>query len=147
MDADGWKSSLKAASQLVEGFDTSEDDAEEKPGSSRVALLLFGGPKDYEDLELCTEGPKDGQKPPDLKKNCGMEWISESDDKSSHFATDIAGLAKDIKRMKWPASTSMTSAALMQANDELKFGRKDAQSVVIVVTDGKPMSPGKTFEA
>merc|ERR1719487_2673193 len=41
----------------------------------------------------------------------------------------------------------MTSAALLQASDELKFGRKDASSVVIVITDGRPMSPGKTFEA
>ena len=84
MDAAGWKSSLKAASQLVKGFDTSED-GEEKPDGSRVALLLFGGPKDYEDFELCTDGPKNGQKPPDLKKNCGMQWISESDDKSSRM--------------------------------------------------------------
>merc|ERR1711939_944110 len=35
----------------------------------------------------------------------------------------------------------------MTAGTELRQGRRDAQSVVIVVTDGRPMSPEMTEEA
>jgi hypothetical protein len=140
----GWESSKKAAQMFVAGFDTSKDD---KNINSRMAVLLYSGPRTWADLYLCVNGPKKGQKPPDMAKNCGIKWISKSEDGDNHFETDLEGLRSKVKKMKWPAATTLTSVALMTVSDELKYGRKDAASLVIVITDGRPMSPSKTFQA
>eukprot|EP00747_Dinoflagellata_sp_TGD_P156417 gnl/TRDRNA2_/TRDRNA2_177661_c10_seq3.p1 gnl/TRDRNA2_/TRDRNA2_177661_c10~~gnl/TRDRNA2_/TRDRNA2_177661_c10_seq3.p1 ORF type:complete len:907 (+),score=200.21 gnl/TRDRNA2_/TRDRNA2_177661_c10_seq3:93-2723(+) len=142
----GWESSVKAASMVAMGFDTSKDD---KNINARMAVLIYSGPRTWADLALCVNGPKKGQKPPNMKKNCGIFWISKSEDGESHFEKDFNSLAGKIKKMKkkWPAATTLTSVALMTASDELRFGRKGAQSLVMVITDGRPMSPSKTFQA
>merc|ERR1712083_304512 len=44
-------------------------------------------------------------------------------------------------------SSTLTSVALGQAESELTRGRTDANSVVIVITDGWPMSPTGTKQA
>jgi len=49
--------------------------------------------------------------------------------------------------MRWPASATYTANALNAAKSELSLGRADAQSVVIVITDGRPMSTLQTRKA
>jgi len=51
---------------------------------------------------------------------------------------------KKIEGLKWPRSATFTANALNAAKSELSLGRADAQSVVIVITDGRPMSTRQT---
>jgi len=76
----------------------------------------------------------------DLKTQCGIEWVSR-------FTDDMGALATAVKNLEWPASTTLTSVALGQAEAELVYGREDANSVVVVITDGKPMNEVSTKDA
>jgi len=76
--------------------------------------------------------------PPQIKdtnKDCGMYWITRFDDNKTGLQT-----AEEIKKMEWPQGTTLTSLALSQVSTELSHGREDANSVVIVITDGAPLS-------
>jgi hypothetical protein len=61
-----------------------------------------------------------------------------------HFSSDIEAGAVSIENAAWPKSITRTADALNAARSELNLGRGDAQSVVIVITDGRPLSPRKT---
>merc|ERR1719274_361191 len=52
----------------------------------------------------------------------------------------MADVKTKIKGLTWPQGSTLTSLALMEAKAELSLGRKDAQSVVVVITDGRPLS-------
>merc|ERR1719343_902942 len=78
-------------------------------------------------------------------KECGIEWVS-------HFTNDTEGLAARLNstggdRINFPRESTLTSVALGQAESELTKGREDANSVVIVITDGRPMSEQNTKAA
>jgi len=51
---------------------------------------------------------------------------------------------KQITGLKWPRGSTLTSLALMTAKAELSLGRKNAQSNVVVFTDGRPLSYRQT---
>lgn len=102
-----------------------------------LAVLLFSGPTTYEALERCTG---DTGEPPNMETDCGIQWVQ-------HFSFDTAAAATAIEGMVWPDATTLTSAALATAEAELQYGRQDAAAVVVVVTDGHPMSPLRTFQA
>merc|ERR1711937_304498 len=128
----GWESSVKAASLMAGAFDTPDADAQ-------LAVLLYSGPRTWDALYLCTGDP---QAPkgvvPDLKEDCGIEWVTG--DKNSKFEEKTADVVKAIEDLDWPAATTLTSVALETVNDALTYGRKDAASVVVVITDGRPMN-------
>jgi len=132
----GWDMSQGAAEKLVENLGGGSDDT----GSAQVALLLFGGPHNMEDYYKCTGATPIGDDGLDMKTQCGMNWISHFTNATSTLKTTVAG-------MTWPQSTTMTSLALSQAEGELYKGRNDAKSVVILITDGWPMSRANTNEA
>merc|ERR1719188_1125337 len=69
-----------------------------------------------------------------------MEWIS-------HWTNDTETLASNVGRATFPRKTTLTSFALGLAESELVKGRPSANSVVIVITDGKPMSLRNTRAA
>jgi len=76
-----------------------------------------------------------------MKTQCGIEWVSL-------FTNDSETLQETLTTdMEWPQSTTLTSVALGQAENMLVQGRETANSVVIVVTDGKPMSQRNTKSA
>jgi len=52
-----------------------------------------------------------------------------------------------LDNLEYPAATTLTSVAIGQAEAALVYGREDAQTVVIVITDGKPMNQGSTIDA
>merc|ERR1719313_883175 len=64
-----------------------------------------------------------------------------------HFTLDIEAAVKVIEGLKWPRSLTFTSNALNLAKDELQMGRQDADAVVIVITDGRPMSVRNTKQS
>merc|ERR1719194_157195 len=45
-----------------------------------------------------------------------------------------------IGGLTWPKGSTLTSLALQTAKAELSLGRKEAKSIVVVVTDGRPLS-------
>ena len=57
-----------------------------------------------------------------------------------HFTRDMKDAHDKISALTWPQGSTLTSLALMTAKAELTYGRKDSQSVVIVITDGRPLS-------
>jgi len=62
-----------------------------------------------------------------------------------HFSSDAEAAVTKIEEIQWPQmEESYTSEALNTAASELTLGRADAKSIVIVLTDGKPMSMRKT---
>jgi hypothetical protein len=61
-----------------------------------------------------------------------------------HYSSDCEAAAVAIETVAWPRSLTFTANALYAARSELSLGRADAQSVVIVITDGRPMSMRQT---
>merc|ERR1719410_2601357 len=78
----------------------------------------------------------------DIDADCGVQW-------DSHWTNDTEDLATKVSHsvLEWPRQTTLTSFALGQAESELVKGRGDANSVVIVITDGKPLSQANTEAA
>merc|ERR1719269_80534 len=52
-----------------------------------------------------------------------------------------------IGGLTWPQGSTLTSLALVTAKAELSLGRKDSQSIVVVITDGRPLSYRATWVA
>jgi uncharacterized protein with von Willebrand factor type A (vWA) domain len=78
-----------------------------------------------------------------MEIHCKVTWLS-------HFTTDTTALAASVGPnggVVWPKGSTLTAAALATAETEITSSRADAQSIVIVVTDGRPMNIRKTTEA
>jgi len=73
----------------------------------------------------------------------GVSWIKGR----SEFGTDVDDLALQTWYANWPAGGTNTHTALGMAQEVLTYGRKDAMSVVVVITDGYPNYEKKTIEA
>merc|ERR1719316_241274 len=118
----GWKAEKKMAGMFVDSF---------KGGSTNLAVILFSGPRTWGGVYRCMgyyPGP-----PPNMETVCKIKSID-------HFTTDMKKVHTDIDAMSWPQGSTLTSLALMTAKSELAYGSKDHKSIVIVITDGKPLS-------
>jgi len=124
----GWMQSKIFVERLIEHLD---------PANVEVALQVFSGPVYWSSYQKCIGAVAEA---PDMVKDCGIEWIS-------HFTNDTTSLAKTVKKLPFPASTTLTSVALAEAGQELVNGREDANTVVLVVTDGMPLSQERTKTA
>lgn len=128
----GWHQSKAMAVKLVNSLEGEGD-------MVKVSLQVFSGPRTWADYEKCTDELPEGETL-DMVTQCGIEWIS-------HYTNDMAELATEVEQLAFPASTTLTSVALGQAESELVNGRTDANAVVIVITDGKPMNEVSTIDA
>lgn len=117
---EGWEASKAAAKQILDSA---------KGGDVNVALLLFSGPTKWSSFKKCAWG----RGTPDLEADCAMKWVSKFK-KPDEVAPLIEGSS-----MVWPRRTTLTSMALSLARQELTYGRRNTRSVVLVITDGKPM--------
>jgi len=126
---DGWKASKRAAKAFVGAFMGKDTQA-------RVSVILFSGPKSFPGVKRCF---KPGKVPLDLEKDCSIKIVD-------HFVEgkDLEALQSKIDDLQWPKGSTLTSLALSAAAAELNSGRKDSKSVVVVITDGRPMSFRKT---
>lgn len=127
----GWQSFKGMAEQLVSAM-------EGNTTGVNLAFMLFSGPSSAGDLENCTSSNPNIV--PDVERQCGIKWVH-------HLSTTIDDVEKSVQAMEYPARTTLTSMAIAEAQQELTSGRQDAASVVVVITDGKPMSPIKTGQA
>jgi len=128
----GWSQSRLMVSKLISDLQGGSD-------LVKVSLEVFSGPKTWEDYEKCTDELPAGETL-DMKEQCGIEWIS-------HYTTDMGALASEVLQLPFPAATTLTSVAIGQAESELVNGREDANSVVVLITDGKPMNGVATKDA
>lgn len=126
----GWTAMKEFGAMFANAMSGGESDV-------NLAVLLFSGPTTYGALERCTGSSGEA---PNMETDCGIQWVQ-------HFSFDTAAAATAIEGLEWPDATTLTSAALATAEAELQYGRQDAAAVVVVVTDGHPMSPLRTFQA
>jgi len=127
----GWEQTKRAGEMFVGALHGGENHV-------KVSVILFSGPTSWSQYYACT-GASQGATP-DLKDDCGIDIVQ-------HFTADMGAAANVIRGLTWPAKTTFTSGALMTAKSELALGRKDANSVVMVITDGRPLNPGRTAKA
>lgn len=126
----GWDKVKLMAKSFVTAFNGGEEKA-------MVAVLTFSGPKSLQGAKKCTANL--GQVV-DMAQDCGITW-------TSHFTTDTASISGSLDGVNFPGGSTLTSSALSAVENELQGGRPDANSVVIIVTDSKPLSPFRTSNA
>jgi hypothetical protein len=133
---EGWTEVKALAKGITAGMDPMAE--------VQLAVEVFSGPKDLPSFCRCTGNAVglclEHAGSPDLETECNIKW-------ASHLTADLASVGAAIDGAVWPAGGTMTSAALANAEAELRRGRREAQSVVLVITDGSPMSPFKTKQA
>lgn len=123
----GWQATVTAGSQLVRAMVGGNESAE-------VAAMVFTGPISWDDFHACLGGTADP------KTACGIDRIQS-------FSDDTAGLADRIRALPHPTGTTFTSMAIQTARAMLRESRPDARSVVVLITDGDPISRDDTTEA
>jgi hypothetical protein len=128
---EGWKAEVKAAKMVVDSFAGSGPEGESK---ANVAVILYSGPPTWGGVSKCT-GKSTAKV--DLEGTCRIKTVE-------HFSRDMKKIGDAIEGMQWPQGSTLTSLALMTAKSEFSLGRADVESVVIVFTDGRPLSFRKT---
>jgi hypothetical protein len=123
----GWKAEIKAANMFVDAFSASG-------GKSNMAVILYSGPRTWGGVRKCFAKNK---KKVDQEKVCGIKMIT-------HFTEDLKKVKNLINGLTWPKGSTLTSLALLTAKAELALGRKQSHSNIVLFTDGRPLSYGKT---
>jgi hypothetical protein len=130
----GWDAEIKAATRFVDSFSDSGP-----PGESQanMAVILYSGPPTWSGVNKCIGK---GELKVDMEADCKIKTVT-------HFTRDMGAVSTKIKALNWPQGSTLTSLALMTAKSELSLGRKDSKGVVVVITDGRPLSYRKTYFA
>uniref|UniRef100_A0A7S1M5J9 VWFA domain-containing protein n=1 Tax=Alexandrium catenella TaxID=2925 RepID=A0A7S1M5J9_ALECA len=122
----GWEATKKFAAMFLKAFEGQGADAQ-------VSLILFSGPYSYSQMRKCA-GSGAGL---DMAKDCKVSMVQ-------HFSSDVKSTQASLAKLAWPRGTTLTSQALELAHSELTLGRADAEKVVLVITDGIPVSSRAT---
>jgi len=130
LGATGWAAEKKAASLFVDSFRLANAD-------TQIAVILFSGPSTWSGVYKCIG--RDAANV-DLETVCKIKPIT-------HFTPDLVTVKAKIDAMTWPRGSTLTSVALESAKGELTLGRKDSHAIIIVFTDGRPLSRRKTYFA
>lgn len=126
----GWQESKETVEKLVGSLKGGETGV-------NVGVILFSGPAQWRNWFVCTRGSPNDSVDPAI---CGVQWVR-------HLSSDTADVHDAVEKLRWPRRTTLTSFALATAEQEIINGRQDANTVVIVITDGKPLSPKNTGTA
>merc|ERR1719436_1114670 len=65
----------------------------------------------------------------------------------NHYTPHTNELLEGVQGMEWPRGSTLLSIALGRAEAEQKYSRADVQSVVLVITNSKPISQHNTKAA
>jgi Mg-chelatase subunit ChlD len=127
----GWNAEIKAAKAFVGAFKTASE------GYIEMAVILFSGPRTWSGVYRCT-----GKQPSSSAslQECGITQVT-------HYTDDLNSVDQKITALSWPQGSTLTSLALLTAKAEMTLGRSDTHTVVVVFTDGRPLSYRKTYEA
>jgi len=119
----GWTAEIKAAQTFVDAFSGTG-------AKTKMAVILYSGPRTWGGVYKCFGR---NSKRVDMEKTCKIKTVT-------HFTGDMKNVKTLIKDLKWPKGSTLTSLALLKAQAELSLGRKNAKSVIVVITDGRPLS-------
>jgi hypothetical protein len=123
----GWKATKKAAALILGALDENK---------TQAGVLVYSGPDYYPEVQKCWDSNKMHQ-----EFACKMKWVQ-------HLGEgDMKSAKTRVKALSWPKGGTLTSLALQNALADTQNGRPDARTVVMVITDGKPMSSVRTFRA
>jgi len=106
-------------------------------GNAMVGVEAFSGPSDWDTYSKCTGGAEEDF---DMAVECKVKTLS-------HMTMDIGSVIPTALGEPQSGGSTLTSVALGVAEQELSYSRENATSVVVVLTDGKPISQDKTKEA
>merc|ERR1719478_637715 len=124
-----FKKQIEAATLLVDAF--------QGKGITAVpnfAVIKYCGPRTWSGVSKCAG--KSSAKV-DIEKVCKTKVVQ-------HFDEDIKKTKNTLNGLSFAKGTKLVALALLTAKAELTLGRKEAQSVVVVFTDGQPLSFRKT---
>jgi hypothetical protein len=126
----GWDASIKASKIFIEALAA--------PSEKKVdlAVILFSGPRTWSGVYKCI-GASTTSVTLDF---CGIKTVTS-------FTNDMTQATELVDKLTWPMGSTLTSLALMTAKGMLNLGRQNVHSVVVVMTDGRPMSYRKTTVA
>jgi len=126
----GWKAEMKAAQTFVDAFSGSG-------AKAAMSVILYSGPRTWGGVRKCFAK---NSKTVDMEKTCKIKSVT-------HFTSDMKAVKTKIAGLTWPRGSTLTSLALLSAKTELSLGRANAKSVIVVITDGRPLSYRKTYLA
>jgi len=119
----GWDAEIKAAKTFIDAFAGTG-------AKANLAVILYSGPRTWGGVRKCFGKNK---RSVDMANTCKIKSVT-------HFSHDMAKVKAEIGKLTWPKGSTLTSLALLSAYTELSLGRKDAKSVVVAITDGRPLS-------
>lgn len=135
----GWARSKTFAKNFINSMQSNESNVQ-------VGVMLFSGPAYWSDYYCCTSHEKCAN--PDaavnMEEQCNIRWIRHLGAQSTSPQLTDEDTEKMIQNLEWPQGSTLTSIALMETKAELIKGREGADSVVVVITDGQPLSHTKT---
>jgi hypothetical protein len=126
----GWAAEIKAAEFFVNAFSGTG-------AHTKMAVILYSGPRTWGGVGKCFA--KNAAQV-DQEAVCKIKTVT-------HFTEDMQKVKGLIDGLAWPSGSTLTSLALQTAKAELALGRKNATSVVVVITDGRPLSKRQTWLA
>jgi hypothetical protein len=127
---EGWAAEKHAASMFVDAFSSST-------ASAKISTILYSGPSSWAGVYSCIGQSSD---PVALETVCKIRTVN-------HMEADMAVVKSNIEGLSWPQGGTLTSMALMKAASELSLGRGHAEAIVVVITDGRPLSYRGTWMA
>jgi len=115
----GWNAEIIAAKKFVEAFSV--------PGSqAQMAVILYSGPRTWSGVRKCFTP--------------GSTYDCKIDEVGTGFSNDWAAITDKIDKLVWPKGSTLTTLALAKAKTMLSLGRPTSKSVVVAITDGRPLS-------
>jgi hypothetical protein len=112
----GWKAEIHAAETFVNAFASGSSQAQ-------IAVILYSGPITWSGVRKCFM----------TNQGCKIDTVAP-------FSSDFKGISDKISALTWPKGSTLTSLALAKAKTMLSLGRPDSKSVVVAITDGRPLS-------
>jgi len=122
----GWAAEITAAKSFIKAFQGNN-------GRINMAATLYSGPRTWSGVKKCTSKSLEPVEP----EQCGIKTVT-------HFTKDLKKVDRLVTGLDWPKGSTLTSLALLNAEAEMSLGRATAPSVVVVFTDGRPLSYRKT---
>jgi len=123
----GWEAEIFAAKAFIGAFKMAEE------GHIEMAVILFSGPRTWSGVFKCVGKSVKAAS----KAECGIQTVT-------HFTDNLDKVDQLVTGLSWPMGSTLTSLALMTAKAEMALGRSDEQTIVVVFTDGRPLSYRKT---
>jgi len=126
----GWEAEKKAASMFVDSFRLANAD-------TQIGVILYSGPTTWGGVWKCFGRSVASV---NLETVCKIKTVTP-------FSSNLLDVKSKIEAMTWPKGSTLTSLALLSAKSELSSGRKDSHAIIIVFTDGRPLSRRATYWA